>query len=187
LRSSDNCHTLSCVLVFDASTLILLAKSDLLDLFLNDFPGVPLMPGAVEAESTGYPDRPDGVLIRRRLEEGRLTVEEIRQPKVVARLVQDFRLGAGEAEALALALEKGELAVVATDDRNAIRACKVLRVGFVTSLGILVRAVEKNLLTPEDGMRCLERLKSLGRFRAEIIEEVSHQIGGSHGESSEDG
>jgi predicted nucleic acid-binding protein len=40
---------------------------------------------------------------------------EIQQPKVVARLVQDFRLGAGEAEALALALEKGELAIVATD------------------------------------------------------------------------
>lgn len=175
------------MLVFDASTLILLAKSDLLDLFLDDFPGIPLMPGAVEAESTGYPDRPDGVLIRKRLEEGRLTVEEIRQPGVVARLVQDFRLGAGEAEALALALEKGELAIIATDDRNAIRGCKVLRIGFVTSLGILARAVEKNLLTPEEGLRCLERLRSFGRFRAEIVKEISRQIGGSHGESSEDG
>jgi predicted nucleic acid-binding protein len=79
------------------------------------------------------------------------------------------------------------MAVVVTDDRNAIRACKVLRIGFVTSLGILVRAVEKNLLTPQEGMRCLDRLRSFGRFRAEIIEEVSRQIGGSHGESSEDG
>jgi len=93
----------------------------------------------------------------------------------------------GPPEALALALEKGELAIVATDDRNAIRGCKVLRIGFVTSLGILARAVEKNLLTPEDGMRCLERLRSFGRFRAEIVEEVSRQIGGSHGESSENG
>lgn len=187
MPSSDNCHTLSYVLVFDASTLILLAKSDLLDLFLNDFPDVPLMPGAVEAESTGDAGRADGVLIQHRIEEGRLTVEEVGQPRVVARLAQDFRLGAGEAEALALALEKGEAAVVATDDRNAIRACKVLRIGFVTSLGILVRAVEKNLLTPEEGMRCLERLRALGRFKAEVIEEVSRQIGGSHGESSEDG
>jgi predicted HTH domain antitoxin len=32
-------------------------------------------------------------------------------------------------------------------------------------------------------MRCLERLRSFGRFRAEIIEEVSRQIGGSHGEA----
>jgi predicted nucleic acid-binding protein len=52
-------------------------------------------------------------------------------------------LGIGEAEALVLALEK-EAVVVATDDRNAIRACKVLRINFVTSLGILVRAVEKD-------------------------------------------
>jgi hypothetical protein len=58
-----------------------------------------------------------------------------------------------------LALEKEDTVVIATDDRNAIRACKVLRIGFVTSLG-----------------------------RDEIIEEVSRQIGGMpHGEGSEDG
>lgn len=126
--------------------------------------------------------RPDGVLIQQRIREGRLAVEEVRQPKVLTRLIQDFRLGAGEAEALVLALDKGEAAVVATDDRNAIRACKVLRIGFVASLGILVRAVEKSLLTQEDGMRSLERLRFYGRFRDEIIEEVSRQIGGiAHG------
>lgn len=188
LPSSDKCRTLSCVLVFDASTLILLAKSDLLDLFLEAFEGSPLLPGAVEAESTGSPGRPDGVLIRQRITEGRLRVEEVGQPNLVARLVQDFRLGAGEAEALALALERGDTTLVATDDRNAIRACKVLRIRFVTSLGILVRAVEKGLLSRKDGARCLERLRSYGRFRGEVIEEVSRQIGGvSHGEGSENG
>jgi predicted nucleic acid-binding protein len=176
------------VWVFDASTLILLAKAELLDLFLDDFQGRPCIPKAVEAESTGDPSRPDGALIRQRILEGRLEVKEVSQPRIVSRLLQDFRLGKGEAEALTLALETGEAAVVATDDRNAIRACKVLRLGFVTSLGILVRAVEKGLLTREDGIRSLERLKSYGRFGAEVIEEVSRQIGGiAHGESSKDG
>jgi predicted nucleic acid-binding protein len=134
--SSDGCHTLSCVLIFDASTLILLAKAELLDLFLDDFPDTPLVPGAVEAEATHDLSRPDGILIRERIREGRLTIEEVRQSKVPPRLLQHFRLGLGEAEALALALEKEEDGVViATDDRNAIRACKVLRIGFVTSLG----------------------------------------------------
>jgi predicted nucleic acid-binding protein len=176
------------VLIFDSSTLILLAKSELLDTFLDDFQGTPLLPRAVEEESTGDLNRPDGVLIQHRIQEGRFAIEEVRQPKVLMRLIEDFRLGAGEAEALVIALEKGEEALVATDDRNAIRACKVLRIGFVTSLGILVRAVEKGLLTQEEGMRSLERLASYGRFREDILEEVSRQIGGTaHGEGSKDG
>ena len=102
--------------------------------------------------------------------------------------MKDFRLGPGKAEALGLALEKEGTVVVATDDRNAIRACKVLRIGFVTSLGILVRAVEKGLLTRQDGTQALERLRSFGRFRDEIIEEAARQVGGTaHGEDSEDG
>jgi predicted nucleic acid-binding protein len=135
LLLSDVCHTLYAVWVFDASTLILLAKAELLDLFLDDFPGTPYMPRAVEAESTRGTNRPDAALIRQRIMEGRLAVKELSQPGIVSRLLQDFPLGRGEAEALALALETGEGVVVATDDRNAIRACKVLRIGFVTSLG----------------------------------------------------
>ena len=175
------------MLIFDASTLILLAKVELLDLFLDDFQGVPILPGAVVTESTGEPRRPDGLLIQQRIMEGRLSAQEIRQPQVLSRLLQDFRLGLGEAEALVLALEAGDVATVATDDRNAIRACKLLRIRFVTSLGILVRAVEKGLVTSLDGKRLLEKLRRYGRFRAELIEEISRQIGGmAHGETPED-
>jgi predicted nucleic acid-binding protein len=187
LSPSDTCHTLSCVLVFDASTLILLAKSELLDIFLDDYEGTPVIPGAVAVESSAS-SRPDALLIRQRIAEGRLKVEEVQPSGILGRLNLDFRLGAGEAAALALALETGESAVVATDDRSAIRACKVLRISFVTSLGILSRAVERGLLTPDAGMRYLERLRAYGRFRDEVIEEVSRLIGESrHGKSPENG
>ncbi|HEY4563546.1 MAG TPA: hypothetical protein VIJ36_11230 [Thermoanaerobaculia bacterium] len=176
------------MLIFDSSTLILLAKAELLDVFLDDFEGRPLLPRAVEAESTAAPGRPDGLLIRQRILEGRLVVKETKQPEVLSRLVQDFRLGLGEAEAIVLALDMGDTAVLATDDRNAIRACKVLRIGFVTSLGILVQAVEKGLVTPADGAAFLERLRIYGRFRDDIIAEVARQIGDTaHGKDTEDG
>ena len=175
------------VLIFDASTLILLAKVELLDIFLDDFQGVPILPGAVWIESTREPRRPDGLLIEQRTLEGRLAVQEIRQPQVLSRLLQDFRLGLGEAEALVLALEAGDMATVATDDRNAIRACKLLRIRFVTSLGILVRAVEKDLVTSSDGDVPFEKLRMYGRFRAELIEEISRQIGATaDGKTPED-
>lgn len=176
------------MLIFDASTLILLAKAELLDIFLDDFQGAALLPQVVEAECVGSQPRPDGMLIRQRIRDGRLNVKQVRQSRVVARLMQDFRMGLGEAEALALALENEEEATaVATDDRNAIRACKVLRLGFVTSLGILVRAVEKRLLTPDEGKRFLRSLAIHGRFKTGLIEEVSHQIEGMrHGKGTED-
>jgi predicted nucleic acid-binding protein len=173
------------VLVFDASTLCLLAKSDLLDLFLDDFRGTLLLPGAVELECTGG-TWPDAVLIRERIHEGRLLVEQARESRIVAQLAGDFRLGRGEAEALALALEK-EGAVVATDDRNAIRACKVLRLGFVTALAVLAGAVEKGLLSKAAGALCLDKLAVHGRYSAAVINEAQLQIGdATHGESSED-
>lgn len=176
------------MLVFDSSTLILLAKAELLDLFLDDFQGTPRIPGAVEEESTQDGSRPDAVLIQHRIKQGRLVVEHVRSPQLLTRLSEDFRLGRGEAEALVLALESDPAAVVATDDRNAIRACKVLRVGFVTSLAILARAVEKGLLTRQDGLRSLDRLRSYGRFRPEVIAEIALQIGGTaHGEDAKNG
>ena len=185
---------MSCVLIFDSSTLILLAKSELLDLFLDDFQGTPLIPEAVEKESTHDLRRPDAMLlVKQRVQEGRLVVERVGQSRVLSRLLQDFRLGSGEAEALALALEKDAPGVVATDDRNAIRACKVLRIGFVTSLAILVRSVEKGPLTREEGLSSLERLRPYGRFKDEVIEEVALQIGAlqiggtAHGEGPKDG
>lgn len=176
------------MVVFDASTLILLARSGLLDIFLDDFRGEALVPAAVQAECAADPIRPDGILIRKRIEEGRLEVERVKAPRSVARLREDFRLGQGEAEAVALALEKGSTAVVATDDRNAIRACKVLRVGFVTALGILTRATEKGLLRTESAASVLSQLATLGRYRTELVEEVARRLGGiGHGESTEDG
>jgi len=179
---------MSCVLIFDSSTLILLAKSELLDLVLDDFKGTPLVPRAVVEETTFDISRPDAMLIKQRIEEGRLSVEEVRHSQILVRLLEDFRLGLGEAEALALASERDSGDIIATDDRKAIRACKVLRIGFVTSLAFLVRAVEKGLLTRKEGMRSLERLRSYGRFRQEVIDEVALQIGGTaHGESTKDG
>jgi predicted nucleic acid-binding protein len=164
------------VLVFDASTLILLAKSELLDFFLEDFQGEIVLPRAVEAECT-VGSWPDAALIRERIREGRLTIKQVREEKIVSRLREDFRLGRGEAEALALALDESD-AIVATDDRNAIRACRVLRLGFVTAVAILVRGVEKELISVPDGRSHLMTLSAHGRYGADVILEAMKQMGG---------
>ena len=88
--------------------------------------------------------------------------------------MEDFNLNSGEAEAIILALKnKGTLA---TDDKNAINACKLLNISFTTSIDILIRAKEKNLMTIEESHVKLDKLSKYGRFKKSIIEDVRTRL-----------
>ena len=55
------------MIVFDASTLILLAKAELLDLFLDHYPAGAVIPPAVESECVISSAWLDTILIRERI------------------------------------------------------------------------------------------------------------------------
>ncbi len=167
------------MIVFDASTLILLARADFLDAILDAHQGEVTIPKAVEAEClAGFP-RPDAVLIGERIRERRIRVETVRGAAAVNRLSADFQLGRGEAEALALAVEKNARGV-ATDDRHAIRACKLLRLQFTTAIGLLIGVTEQGSIPPAEAVRGLERLASYGRYQPSILEDARRRLGGKH-------
>jgi len=111
------------------------------------------------------------------MDEGRIEVEEVRKPQQVVRLMKDFGLDRGEAEAVVLALEKGAQAV-ATDDGQAIKACKLLKLPFVTAIALLLRAREKGLLGKEQALLKLEKLSEVGRYSARIIQDARLRIEG---------
>ena len=165
------------MLIFDASTLILLARGELLDSLLDDYPGTIAVPEAVEHECTIPPLRPDGILIRERIRERRIVVNKLQGTATANRLIQDFHLGVGEAEALSLAMEK-QADIVATDDRNAIRACKLLHLRFTTAIGILIRLRERGRLTADDTRGGLERLAVYGRYHRTILEDAKRRLEG---------
>lgn len=165
------------MLIFDASTLILLARADLLDSLLDDYPDPIAIPAAVEHECVAPPIRPDGMLIRERIRERRIRVHKLQDTATVNRLIEDFHLGIGEAEALSLTFEK-QADIVATDDRNAIRACKLLRLRFTTAIGILIRLWERGRLTAEEARRGLERLAVYGRYHRTILEDAKRRLEG---------
>ena len=52
------------VIIFDSSTLILLARADFLDVFLREYRREVAIPLAVETECVASPSRPDAMLIR---------------------------------------------------------------------------------------------------------------------------
>jgi predicted nucleic acid-binding protein len=154
------------MVVLDASTGILLAKVELLDTFLQDIgPGV-IMPREVREECRGR-DSLDAWLIARALDEKRISATAAR-PGAIRQLAADFGLGGGEAAAIALAAAR-ETALVATDDRRAINACKVLKIPFATAISVLSRMFEKGLLNRQEALEKLGSLARHGRHKKEIV------------------
>src|SRR5580693_4881692 len=157
------------MVVIDASTLILIAKTDLLDLFLTSINVPVAIPGEVEKECCSSKKALDATIIQKALDESRIEVFTLRNRKLVAKLQTDFSLGRGEAEAIALALkEKAQL--VGIDDKNGINSCKLLGLGFTTALAILVRSREKGLIRRDDALAKLAALARNGRYKDSIVD-----------------
>lgn len=155
------------MIILDASTAILLAKAELLDIFVGGHGEPVIMPREVREECRGR-DSIDARLIQRAIEDKLISVEAVKRRSAVEQLVDDFGLGRGEAAAIALATASRS-ALVATDDKRAINACKVLKLPFATAISILTRLYEKGLLSRREALEKLEILASYGRYKKDII------------------
>ncbi|MGC1486121.1 MAG: hypothetical protein WA789_20210 [Candidatus Acidiferrum sp.] len=163
------------MLIFDASTLILIAKIELLDAFLTGAPLRITIPPAVERECCGAKKTLDALMIRRALDESRIQVSAVENRRLVSRLAAEFSLGKGEAEAIALGIaESGS--IVAIDDKNGINACKLLGIAFTSAVGILIRSREKNLLSRMEALASSASLGRYGRYSEIIVEDARRRL-----------
>jgi predicted nucleic acid-binding protein len=159
------------MLIFDASTLILAARIEILEPFLAGISTEVSIPRAVEKECCGAKKTLDALMIQKAVEESKITVVSVKNRGLVTKLQSDFSLGKGEAEAIATAFaEKAPL--VAIDDKNGINACKLLGITFVTAAGILIRSCDKGLISHVEALRKLELLGRYGRYKSSILEDV---------------
>jgi predicted nucleic acid-binding protein len=160
--------------VFDASTLILTAKMETLESFLDSVEFDVAIPLEVEKECAAKRSL-DALMIQKALDESRIRVVAVKNKKLVTKLEGDFGLGRGEAEAIALALaEKAQ--VLGIDDKNGINACRLLGIAFTTAIGILVRMREKRLLTIAEALVKLEILAKHGRYKQSILQDASRKL-----------
>jgi predicted nucleic acid-binding protein len=163
------------MLIFDASTLILLARIELMETFLASVSTEIAIPREVEKECCAGRKTLDALMIQKAVEDSRIRSLVVKNKKLAAKLQTDFSLGNGEAEAIALALaEKAQL--VAIDDKSGINACKLLGIPFATAAGILVRCREKDLITFSDALLKLALLTTYGRYKNSIIEDVRKKL-----------
>ncbi len=164
------------MIVLDASTLILLAKIEILETFALNFPEEVVIPLGVK-EETCRKEAEETPLIDNLLRNNTIRVLKVKESKMVKRLMDDFHINGGEAEAVSLALQE-KAPIVATDDRNAIRACKMLKIDFTTAIAILIRTCEKNLIDKSEAVIKLQKLEVFGRYSRAIMEDARERIEG---------
>ncbi len=126
---------------------------------------------AVEEKHT-----PDALSIQRLIQAKKIAVQPLKARRLYGKILADFPLGKGEAEALALAFSR-KARLFATDDKRAIQTCKLLKIPFTTAVDILVRMHEKGLLEKEEAQRKLEALRNYGRYQRDIIENAKSRLG----------
>ena len=166
------------MIVFDASTLILLAKAELLDLFLGGSKLAVGIPGEVARECCGVKKSLDALIIQKALDQGRIEITAVKNRRLVGKLQTDFTLGRGEAEAIALALME-EAQILGIDDKNGINACKLLGIAFTTAVAILIRSREQRLLDGTEALAKLGLLAKYGRYKASILEDARLRLEGN--------
>lgn len=159
--------------VFDASTLILLAKTEILRVVVKNFQVT--IPETVMKECTGK-NLDDAKLIGALIDSGMIPVVKLSNKKNVTKIRKDFKTHIGEAEALSLAFEKKYS--VATDDLLAIKACKVLNIPFATSIHFLINLTEKGKLDRKTALLKLEKLSAFARYNQRIIDDASMRLKG---------
>lgn len=157
--------------IFDASTLILIARIELLDAFLGGISEEVAIPVEVKRECCSVKKTADSLRIQQALDDSRMRVIPVKNVQLVSKLQNDFSLGKGEAESIALALNR-KAKLVGIDDKNGINACKLVGLAFTTAAGILVRSHEKGSISRSEALFKLDLLAKFGRYRNSILEDV---------------
>ncbi|MBI4714930.1 MAG: hypothetical protein HY760_03160 [Nitrospirae bacterium] len=164
------------MIIFDSSTLILLAKADLLERFTGSLNEPVVIPKAVERESCEEKPSADALVIQRVIQEKRIRVTEMKETKLYQKLCEDFGLGQGETEVLVVAYSK-KAKLVATDDRRAILACRLLKIPYTTAIDILIRMHQKGIVRKEEARLKLDALARYGRYKPAILLDAKARLG----------
>ena len=159
--------------MIDSSTLILVAKISILDKFIDNTKMKITITPAIQTECTRKKTF-DAEMIRKRITEKKMDITQVTNSALVRKLIVDFRFGFGEAEIIAAAIEKN--AIVISDDKKAINACRVLRLQFMTAPNILVQLYKKKKISADDVRAKIEKLFYYGRYSETVKQKIREDL-----------
>jgi len=162
------------MIVIDSSSLILLAKIGILDIVIKSIKQKLTVPEQVYSECTSKKTLFDAQIIEKRFEERSIARKDIQNRELYNKVLKDFNLGRGEAEAICLCIEFK--AGIITDDKKAINACKILKIKIATAPKLLIQLYKKNFITKVEADLAVEQIQKFGRYSDEIINKLKEDL-----------
>ena len=161
--------------VADASTIILLAKTKILQKFAaNHNLKIPEKVYREAVERGIDKGKADAYRIQKLIhEEDLITVQKTGEEEI-QRIKDLFGITGGEAAAIAQAREHDELVMV--DDQKGIKACKALEQPYTTALDTVTRLNELEELSQEEALKSLDRLEEFGWYKHHLVENRRNKI-----------
>ncbi len=161
------------ILIADTAPLILLAKLTLLDVLCRRFNVV--IPLEVASEATRRQELADAKYIQKLVEDKNIHLKKV-DPHQSAFLKNEWGLGRGESEVLALAMR--EQAMVVTDDFAAMRATKAMGLRFTTTPRLLIGLQRENYISLELARAKLSELEKHAWISPGIINHMKKVLEG---------
>jgi len=117
----------------------------------------------------------DAFLIEKRINEGKIVIENVKNLAEKEKFMNDFNIHEGESEALILYSEKNA-DLFGTDDYRTLKVCKVLKIKYFTTPLFIIRCFEMKKLSKNITMLKFEKLEEFGWYNEENIIEFKKQI-----------
>lgn len=152
------------MIVSNASTLILLAKIDLLDWWIKEA-HILIIPSEVYEEIC-MKNEDDTILIKKKIDEKKVIIQSA-APEKINNALRDFRMDLGEAAAYAL-FDAEKHDGIMTDDRELIKLCKLNSIRFVNALAIIITLYQQAKISRATALEKLQKVRVVGRYSNEV-------------------
>src|SRR3989344_3650252 len=153
-------------IIIDASSLILLSRASVLELFVsrNDI----IMPIVVYNEVVKGKEkgREDSMLVEKLVQENKLKLKTPRKSTKV-KIQKLFNIKAGELEVISLAYKTKHN--VLSDDKKCLNVAKILGISFMISLDVIMAMHKKNIISKGKVLLCIDKLEEYGWYSKDLI------------------
>lgn len=162
-------------IVIDACSIILLSKATVLER-VTEWKTV-IVSQSVYNEIIEGKDKKfiDALLLEKLVSENKISLQTDLNLEVKKKLVNDFGLGEGEAESIAIALDEKDKIIV-TDNKQGRKASKIYGLNLVGSIELIVSLFKLKKITKEKAISALETLRKAGWFQDYLIEKALGDI-----------
>ena len=159
----------------DACSIILLAKATILEILSNEHEL--FVTENVYKEILKGKDKKiiDALFTERLVKEEKIFINRVANKNLIKKLMEDFNLGSGEAETIALVIDK-QCEVILTDNKQGRKVALIYGLNLVGSIDVIIALYILKLIDKDKAIDGLKRLREFGWFQDYLIDKALEDI-----------